>query len=266
MPTWSPMTVVLIGWTFVAALMLLLWVVQRATRDAGIVDVGWAASLGILAIWYAATLEGPMPRRAVVGALAAVWSFRLAWYLLVDRIIGKEEDGRYQALRKSWASRLQLAFFLFFQAQGVLDVLLSLAFLVAMLNPEPIFGAWDWAAVAVWFVSVAGESTADRQLQRFRGNPDNRGKVCESGLWRFSRHPNYFFEWLHWWSYVLFAIGSSYVWVSLLAPVLMLFLILKVTGIPPTEARALESRGEAYRRYQRTTSAFFPWFRKEASA
>ncbi len=260
--TLSPIAAVLIGWAFVALIMGALWLLQMRTGDAGIVDVAWSAFLGLLAIFYAVTVSGPMPRAALVGVLAAIWSFRLAIYLLKDRIIGKEEDGRYQQIRESQGSRIQTFFFFFFQAQGLLDVILSLPMLVAIINPRPELGPFDFAAIAIWLVSVVGESIADRQLARFRANPDNKGKVCQSGLWRYSRHPNYFFEWLHWWTYVLFAIGGSYWWLSLLGPALMLFFILKVTGIPPTEARAIQSRGDAYRAYQRTTSTFVPWFPK----
>ncbi|MHC5109125.1 MAG: DUF1295 domain-containing protein [Planctomycetota bacterium] len=260
--TLAPMQAVLAGWLFAAVVMTLLWILQRKSGDAGIVDVGWAALLGVLAIFYAVVMEGEVLRRVVVAVLAGAWSFRLAFYLLVDRVMSGEEDGRYQALRETWSHRLQFKFFVFFQAQGLLDVILSLPFLVAILNQSPVQDSWGYAAVVVWLISVVGESMADRQLAAFRGNPENKGGVCQVGLWRYSRHPNYFFEWLHWWSYVLLAVGSSLVWLSFLGPVLILFLILKVTGIPPTEARAIQSRGEAYRRYQQTTSAFVPWFRR----
>jgi steroid 5-alpha reductase family enzyme len=255
----------LVGWGVAAAVMLALWVLQLRTRDAGIVDVGWAALLGVLALFYGVVLDGAMPRRVMVAVFAAVWSFRLAAYILFDRVIGKEEDGRYQQLRQSRGATIQRFLFFFFQLQGLLDVVLSLSFVIAMLNPKPALGLTDAAAMLLWIVAVGGESLADRQLARFRASPDNRGKVCQVGLWRYSRHPNYFFEWLHWWVYVLFSIGSGYWWLSLPAPALMLFFILKVTGIPPTEARALASRGDAYRRYQQTTSALIPWFPKRES-
>ncbi|MCB9852681.1 MAG: DUF1295 domain-containing protein [Phycisphaerales bacterium] len=248
----------------VLLVMLGLWLVQRRTNDAGVVDVGWAALLGVLAVWYAAALDGSVPRRFVIAALAAIWSFRLAWYLFVDRVMPDGEDGRYQAIRRNWASNIQTFFFIFFLAQGLLDWLLAMVFLIAILNPTPGLAWSDHAAIAVWLIAVVGESVADLQLRRFRRQADNKGAVCREGLWRYSRHPNYFFEWLHWWTYVLFAVGSDHAWITLAAPALMLFLILKVTGIPPTEARAIESRGDAYREYQRTTSALIPWFPKDA--
>lgn len=134
----------------------------------------------------------------------------------------------------------------------------SLPILIAARNPAPGPAWYDWLGVAIWVLALGGESLADRQLARFRRDPANRGGVCQQGLWRYSRHPNYFFEWLHWWAYVAMGLAGPFGWVTLAGPAVMLFFLLKVTGVPPTEARALESRGEAYRAYQRTTNAFFP--------
>ncbi len=255
--------IVLLGWLALALMMSALWLWQRRSGDAGIVDVGWAAGLGFLAVLYAATGEGFGPRRLLLAVVVGVWSFRLASYLLFDRVLSGEEDGRYQELRRNWGDRVQPRFFVFFQAQALLDLLLSLPFLVVAAHPVHYWTLWDGLAVALWLLALGGEWIADRQLAAFRARPENRGKTCRQGLWRYSRHPNYFFEWLHWWVYVLLAVGASYFWVTLIGPALMLFFILKVTGIPPTEERALLSRGEDYRRYQRTTSAFFPWFPRE---
>lgn len=258
--TYSPVTLMLLGWLIMAVMMLTLWAIQRARHDAGVVDVGWAAGLGILAIFYASLADGHPNRRILVGALVAIWSFRLALYLLLNRVIGKPEDGRYQTLRRNWAAKAQRFFFFFFQAQGLLDVILSLCFVAPMFEKRATFHQLEYAAVAVWLISVAGEAIADAQLAKFRANPANRGRTCRAGLWQYSRHPNYFFEWLHWWTYVLIGFTVPYGWLALLGPALMLFLILKVTGIPPTEERAVASRGDDYRDYQRTTSSFFPWF------
>ena len=132
--------------------------------------------------------------------------------------------------------------------------------LVVAYHPVTHWTLWDLVAVLIWCVSVGNTILADRQLARFKQRPENRGKTCRAGWWRYSRHPNYFFEWLHWWAYVVLSIGSSYWWVTLVAPLVMLHFLLNVTGIPPTEAQALASRGDDYRQYQRTTSAFIPWF------
>ena len=117
-----------------------------------------------------------------------------------------------------------------------------------------------WLGLALGLLAIGGETLADRQLERFRLNPANRGKVCREGLWYYSRHPNYFFEWLYWWAFVLMGIGTSYGWWTLLGPLFMLLFLFKLTGIPYTEKQALASRGEAYRAYQKSTPMFFPWF------
>ena len=251
---------ILVGTGIVAGLMACLWGCQWLRHDATIVDVGWSAGLGILSILYALDFPFSLDRPLTVASLAFLWSIRLAGYLLVNRVIGKSEDGRYRSLRQRWGERGQFNFFFFFQIQVVLAVAFSLPILTAMANSAPFGTIWDVIGFVIWLIAVGGEIMADRQLARFRRDPDNRGKVCQSGLWRYSRHPNYFCEWLHWWAYVFFAVGSAYWWVSLAGPVLMLLFLLFITGIPATEAQAVASRGDAYRRYQRTTSAFIPWF------
>ncbi len=257
----------LAGWAGLFVLFTGLWLVQRRTNDAGVVDVGWAAGLGLLAALHAVVGAGPWERRLLVGAMATLWSLRLALHLLFDRIVGKPEDGRYQALRAAWGERQQPYLFLFFQAQALLDVVLAVPFAVAMSGAAPFPGPGDALGLVVLVVAVLGESLSDRQLARFRGRPESKGKTCREGLWRYSRHPNYFFEWLHWWSYVAVAAlaGAAWWWASLLGPALILLFLLRVTGIPYTEAQALKSRGDDYRDYQRTTSAFVPWFPKRST-
>jgi steroid 5-alpha reductase family enzyme len=254
---------ILVGWLVTGLLMALLWLVQKAHQDAGIVDVGWCAGLGLVTILYALFSTGNPQRRLVVATMMGVWAFRLGTYLFLNRVLGKKEDGRYQTLRGKWGLRAQFYFFIFFQAQAFLVVIFSLPPLVALHNPQPTLSAWDYAGMLVWLTAITGELLADQQLARFRADPHNRGKTCRTGLWRYSRHPNYFFEWLHWWSYVLMAVGVSYGWITLIGPGLMLFFLFKVTGIPATEAQALASRGDDYRAYQRATSAFIPWLPRE---
>lgn len=258
-------SIILEGWLIIAVIMAVLWVVQIWRQEADIVDVGWTAGLGLLAIYYALHCDGYFARRMLVAALVVIWSYRLASYLFRSRVMVGGEDGRYIALREKWGANAQRNFFFFFQAQALADVLFSLPFFVLMLNPEPRFSIWEMLAMLVWFTAIAGEALADRQLAAFRANADNLGRTCREGLWKYSRHPNYFFEWLHWWTYVLMGIGVSYGWITIIGPALILYLFLKVTGIPPTEARAIRSRGDDYREYQRTTSAFFPWFPKKSA-
>jgi steroid 5-alpha reductase family enzyme len=241
-----------------------LWALHLRRRDAGLVDPGWSAGFGLVALLYAALGPGWGPRRAAVAAMGLVWSVRLTAHLL-RRMRGKPEEGRYRALRAEWEAKgadVPRRFLFFFLAQGLLDVFLSIPMLVAVLNPEPRVSAWEVAGAALWLVAVAGESAADAQLERFKADPENRGRTCDTGLWRYSRHPNYFFEWLVWVAWLVFALGSPWGGAAALGPAVMLFFLLRVTGIPATEEQALRSRGEEYRRYQRTTSPFVPWLPK----
>ncbi len=248
----------LVGLTFASFVMFVLWLMQLVTHDAGIVDVGWSGTVGLLAVFYGSTVRVDSWRALLVVAMASLWAFRLAGYLLRDRVLGKSEDGRYQKLRAGFGSWAQLFFFAFFQFQGLLAWLFSLAFWLA-IQREGALDVWDLAGCIVWIVAFVGETVADLQLARFRANDAHHGKTCRQGLWNYSRHPNYFFEWLHWWSYVLIAWPTPLGWITLFAPALMLFFLFKVTGIPATEARALINRGDDYRDYQRTTSVFVPW-------
>lgn len=260
-----------LGWLAMSALMTFLWVWQRRHGDAGIVDVGWAYGIGILALFYSCAGEGAWERRLLVAGVALLWSLRLGTYLLRDRVLGRPEDGRYQSLRRSWGAAFQRKLFWFYQAQGAADSLLSLPILVVLANPRPDLSPWEWLGAALVVVSVIGETVADRQLAGFRHDPANRGKTCRRGLWAYSRHPNYFFEWLHWLAYPIMALAwpgavfSPWWWLTPLSAVVLLYLILRVTGIPPTEAQALRSRGDDYRRYQREVSAFVPWPNRASS-
>ena len=255
----------LLGWAVAAGVMLVLWMIQLRTRDATEVDMAWAANLGVLAVLYAWRAEGLPERRWLVGGLVALASWRLALYLYLDRGRKGVEDGRYATLRASWGSAANAKFFVFYQAQALLDVVLALPFLLACGASAPL--SWlDGLGVALAVLAALGESLADRQLARFRAEPANRGRTCRSGLWRYSRHPNYFFQWLLWCGYACFAWNAPWGWLGVVSPLAMLGLILFVTGIPPTEAQALRSRGDDYRAYQRTTSAFVPWFPKDDAA
>ncbi|KAG1359915.1 hypothetical protein G6F61_014465 [Rhizopus arrhizus] len=147
-------------------------------------------------------------------------------------------------------------------AQALLIILFAPPFVAVAANPRPGLTIWIVAAAGVWLLSVGGEALADRQLARFRANPANKGRTCRDGLWRYSRHPNYFFEWLHWFTYVLLAVGSPLWWMAWLGPLLMYVFLRWISGIPFTEQQALRTRGDDYREYQRRTSAFFPWFPK----
>jgi steroid 5-alpha reductase family enzyme len=241
----------------VAALLFLvaLWAIQVWTRDAATADAGWAVLVAAGTITAAVEGEGATVRRALVAGLVTVWALRLALHLLRDRVwSGRGEDGRYAALRAHWGPLASRNFLFLYLAQGIIAALFIIPASGAMRAGA--LDLWDAAGVVLWIASLSGEWVADAQLARFRADAFNRGRVCRDGLWGYSRHPNYFCEWLHWWAFVLIGGGA---WITLLGPAAMLLFLFRITGIPYTERQALKSRGEAYREYQRTTSAFIPW-------
>jgi len=247
--------VVLSCWAILAVVLALLWARQLKTRNATSVDVAWSAGLVFLASVYPWFVEGDLTRRVLVGVLGSAWALRLAWYLITDRVLkATEEDGRYRAMRDALGTKANTFLFFFYQGQAAVAVLFSLPMLAAMRGGP--LGAWDVVGMLVWVCAVVGETLADRQLAGFRRDPGNRGEVCRVGLWRYSRHPNYFFEWVHWWAYVAIGRAAPLTWIG---PIAMLLFLFRLTGIPYTEQQAVRSRGDRYREYQRTTSAFIPW-------
>ena len=260
----SPLLLALLALAGLCTVFAALYLVARRWNNYGIVDIAWSYAFGALALFYAAFAPGWPVRRALIAALAVVWSLRLGTHLAV-RVIGHHpvEDGRYVQLRKDWAANFVTKMFWFFQMQAASVVLLGAAFLVAALNPAPALHPLEIAGAVLWLLAIGGEALADAQLAAFKKNPAHKGQVCAVGLWRFSRHPNYFFEWLIWVAFFVFSLGSPHGWVALIGPASILYLLLRVTGIPMTEEQSLRSRGDAYRRYQATTSAFLPWFPKK---
>jgi steroid 5-alpha reductase family enzyme len=252
------------GWIVAAVVMAALWAWSVRLQNAGVVDVGWTGLVGGLAVCVAVAADGMPARRFAIGAMMGIWGARLAIFLLLDRVIGTPEDGRYVELREARGSRATRWFFWFFQAQAVAALFFSLPALLASVNPTLDWHPLELAAIGLWVAALSGEAVADRQLLAFKKNPTNKGKTCQAGLWRYSRHPNYFFEFLIWVAFALFATASPWGWTAWLCPATLLYLLFKVTGIPATEAQALRTRGEAYRQYQQTTSAFVPWFRRPA--
>ncbi|HVI54898.1 MAG TPA: DUF1295 domain-containing protein [Luteibacter sp.] len=256
------MNTLLVIWLASAWLMTAGWAWQRRHRNAGIVDVLWSVAVGAAAVLAALVGSGAPVTRVVTAVLGGLWACRLAWHLW-RRVSAEEEDGRYRALREHWHGS-QGKFFGFFQFQAFLVGLFAVPFIAVAANPVSSMAAMT-VAIAIWLASVGGEALADRQLAAFRADPANKGKTCRDGLWRYSRHPNYFFEWLHWFVYVVLAIGSPLWWLAWSGPVVMFLFLRFVSGVPYTETQALRSRGDAYRRYQRDTPMFFPWFPKHES-
>ena len=254
----SYVLLLLVGAAIAAVGMALLWIVQVRTRDASFVDVAWAIGIACLAVVYALLADGDPAHRVLAAVLASVWGWRLGLFLLFDRVLGKPEDGRYRALRERWGSRADRNFLLFFQFQAAFVVFFSIPFLLLSLDPAHRLGALAWAGVVVWAVGNAGAIAADRQLSAWRADPAKRGLTARRGLWAWSRHPNYFFEWTTWCGVALVATTAPWGWLAWIVPAVLLLLLFRVTGIPATEAQALRSRSD-YAEYQRTTSVFVPF-------
>lgn len=243
-------------WAVMAVVMTLAWLLQRRTNKAGIVDVFWSYGVGAAAAWLAWRADGLPERRALVAGVALFWCLRLGTMLL-RRVSSHAEDGRYQRMKDHWGERAQRNLFFFFQAQAVWVPLFAIPCGIAARNAAPL-GLLDGVGVAIGVLAIAGEGLADAQLAAYKREATAPGGVCRRGLWSWSRHPNYFFEWVFWWSWVAIGWSAPQGFVTLAGPVVMFLFLYRLTGIPYTEQQALASRGEAYRDYQQTVSAFFP--------
>ncbi len=240
--------------------MTLAWAVQQRTGNSGWVDTVWTFGLGTIGIGAAlwpdtATASG---RQWLVAVLIAAWALRLGGHI-AHRSSGIQDDPRYAQLIEGWGADARRQMFILLQKQALVSIPLALTLFLAAHNPEPLWRALDVAAVALFALAAAGEALADHQLRRFRSRHPQRTAVCDEGLWAWSRHPNYFFEWLMWVAFALLAIDYSLTgWLALIGPLAIYWLLTQVSGIPPLEEHMLRTRGEAFRRYQARTSAFFP--------
>jgi steroid 5-alpha reductase family enzyme len=249
-----------------SVLMVGAWVVQQRTGNSGWVDTIWTFSLGLVgavsALWPIAGAT-PNQRQWLVAALVAIWSVRLGLHIAV-RTGGITDDPRYAAFASEWGVNSPRKMFVFLQNQGLGSIPLVFAIFVAARFPEPALRLQDYLGALILLVGISGEALADAQLKGFRTDPANKGRVCDAGLWRWSRHPNYFFEWFGWLAYPVIAISADHPfyypwgWAAVLAPIFMYWILVHVTGIPPLEQQMLRSRGARYRDYQSRTSMFFP--------
>ncbi|TWB46098.1 DUF1295 domain-containing protein [Nitrospirillum pindoramense] len=254
-----------------SALMALAWAVQRLTRQSGWVDATWSFTVGAGGLCAALIPVGDLPtsaRQVLVATLVGLWSARLAGHIAL-RTRGAGDDPRYAELMRTWGARAPSRLFWFLQSQAVAAALLAITVYIAARNPAPGLGVLDVVGTLVLLAGIAGEGIADAQLTRFRHGanshaPNAQGRICDVGLWRWSRHPNYFFEWLIWLAYPCFALVPSvdgpwtWGWLAFIGPAMMYGLLVHVSGIPPLEAHMARSRGAAFAAYCQRTSAFFP--------
>ena len=248
----------------ISSIMASAWHVQLRTGNSGWVDVTWSLGVGGVASIVAAWPIGygwPHWRQILVAALAASWCLRLGVHI-ATRTHAATDDPRYCNLIIQWGSAAPRRMFWFLQSQAAVGIILALSIVVAAHNPNPNLRIQDLIGLAILLAAIVGEAIADHQLQAFKDHPANRKAVCDVGLWRWSRHPNYFFEWLSWLAYSIIAIDfaghNPFGWLALPAPVCMYWVLVHVSGIPPLEEHMLRSRGDAFRAYQQRTRLFFP--------
>ena len=243
------------GFAAILTVAFTTWCVSVFKRDVSVVDSVWPLLFLAAAVTYAAALPQPGPRTIPVLVLVALWALRLAAYL-TWRNWGEPEDRRYQKIRRRNEPHFALkSLYLIFGLQGTLAWIISLPLLAAIGAPRD-FTALDYAGVALWAVGFGFESVADWQLSRFKRVPANRGAVMDRGLWRYTRHPNYFGDFCTWWGFYLLALAAGGWW-AVVGPLLMSFLLLRVSGVALLE-RDIGKRRPAYRDYMLRTNAFFP--------
>lgn len=246
-----------------AAAMTTAWLVERRTGNSGWIDAIWTFGLGVAGITGALLPfgEGPSSRRLLVAALAAVWALRLGLHV-ASRTRGISDDPRYARLKSDWGPDKDRQMFRFMMMQALASAPLAMGIVLAAHHPAPNLGLQDMLGVLIFALGVGGGAVADRQLRAFAQNPANRGKVCDTGLWAWSRHPNYFFECVLWCAYPVIALagtGYPFGFAALLAPLCITVLLTRISGIPPLEAHMVAKHGDIYRAYQRRTSALLPW-------
>ena len=242
------------------AVMLCGWLVQQRRRNPALADLLWAACISASALYCGLVADGAMLPRLLVAMMGGIGGFRLFMYLL-QRMLAEPADSRYRALRER-ARENMLWMLGFFVSRGLSATLFSVPLFIAASNPRDQATIWTMLAAGVYLVGLSGEAYADIQLAKFRNQPRNRGRTCRRGLWRYSRHPNYFFAFVHWCSYALLAVGMPRpLWsLTLIAPALTAGMAWR--RMRAIEAEALRTRGEEYRVYQETTSALIPWLPK----
>jgi steroid 5-alpha reductase family enzyme len=256
---WS---VYFVGFGVVMAMLTVVWMVSVKLTNASIVDPFWGLGFVLLAIYYYFNAEGDQTRKTVVLLLTSVWGLRLFGYLLF-RNAGKPEDYRYAQFRKQYGPERYwwFSFFQVFLLQGILLWLISSPLLVAQQALGRPFGMLDVLGIILWIIGFSFEAGGDYQLSKFKSDVSNKGKVLNTGFWKYTRHPNYFGDACLWWGLTIFAIAAGSYW-PILSSVLMTFLLLKVSGVALLE-KALKKNKPEYEEYVRRTPSFFPWFPKK---
>lgn len=252
----SSLSLLLVGLIFCFFLMTISWFIAGRINFYSLVDAVWAYGIGFLGVFFVIFSDGSIEKNILVVLYSTLWSLRLGTYLTVRlKSHYPHEDRRYVDLKNKWGKG---KFFVFFQFQGLSQLLFSLPFLFLAIDADKRFTILNYVGLAVFIVGFLGESIADIQLNKFKKLATNKNLVCNVGLWKYTRHPNYFFEWLIWCGISISAMTSPYGYFGLLSPILMYLTLNYLTGVPAAEDQSLKSKGDLYREYQRTTNRFFP--------
>ncbi len=239
--------------------MTILYVIGFFTKNMAIVDFGWSINYSLIVLYILYKIPNVINNYAIIlfFGMVLLWSTRLAFYLLFTRILFKPEEGRYIKLRQKWKNHINLKFFIFFQFQALTNVVLSIPIIISLKQTGEFYFN-HYLAILLFIIGFIGESISDFHLYFFKRNPANHNKTLKTGLWKYSRHPNYFFELVIWFSYGLYQIHLEYGFLAFSSFLILLYFILKVTGIPATEEQNLSTKGEDYKNYILTTSPLIP--------
>lgn len=250
----------------VGVLFLIMWGIHLILRNATVVDIGWGLGFILLSLVYILQGQGFNLRNTIYFLMIFLWGIRIVLYLLKRISFEKQEDKRYKKIRQEFGRMAWLKFLLIFEFQAGLEMIIGIPLLIVSLNPLPGISCFEILGIMIFSVALIGEAMADEQLHAFKTNLAHKGKTCDTGLWYYSRHPNYFFEWLIWIGMFVYALGSPMGWVAIVSPLIMFYLLMYVSGVPLAEEQSLKSRGDEYRRYQATTSIFIPMFKRKLTA
>ena len=256
-------TVLLQGFLLLISLLTLLWIVSVIIKDASIVDIFWGMTFVVTNSYYFFATTDFYTRKMILLVLVTVWGLRLSLFL-ASRNIGKGEDFRYQEFRKKYGPDRYwwFSFFQVYLLQGVLSILVSITLLGTQFNTQNSDLNWlDILGIIVWLIGFVFESGGDYQLTKFKKNPDNKGKVLNTGFWKYTRHPNYFGDSAVWWAYAIFSIAAGSYW-TIIGSILMTALIIKVSGVALLE-KSLKDKKPEYMEYIKKTNSFLPWFPKK---
>lgn len=261
---WLALFSIALAVTIVVMFVAWLWAIK--VNNFALVDAVWAFCFSLHALIFFIFSDGLITRKILLLVMIALWSLRLG-YFLTRRIYGHhpDEDTRYQHLRSEYKDKFKVRFLIFYFYQAISVSVLTVPFIFVFKNTSESINAFEIAGAIYWLIAVFGEAIADHQMSDFKKRSKlhpEMGRTCNIGLWKYSRHPNYFFESNIWWAFFIFMIGSQVYW-GIYPALVILFLLLKVTGVPPSEEQSLKSRGDEYRAYQKKTSVFIPWFPKE---